>query len=104
MKRKQGYDYFEGLGRIYYDYELTENKNALNYKRKYYILKRFALASMQAKYGYKRSKDSKYKKDFSKRIDTTDCIIHHEIDERIYLIPKAIHSKIAHYGYVSLLG
>lgn len=100
---KLGKDYIQGIGFVYYDSILQEEFADLDHERKFYILKRFAKASCKARYGYDRSANSKYRLDFQKRgVDVSNCAIHHEIDGRIYLIPKEVH-KIAHYGYVALL-
>lgn len=96
-------EYFQGLGWIYYDAILQNAYSNEDSKRKYYKLKRFAKASCNAKYGYDRKANRKYQADFSKRADISDCEIHHEIDGRIYAIPKSVHKKIPHYGFVSLI-
>ena len=98
----QGKEYFQGIGWVYYDLVLQEAYSDIDSKRKFYKLKRFAKASCKAKFGYERKANSKYRKEFSKRIDVSDCDIHHEIDGRIYAIPKSIHKKIPHYGFISL--
>ena len=98
----QAKEYFQGIGWVYYDLVLQEAYSDTDSKRKFYKLKRFAKASCKAKFGYERKANSKYRKEFSKRIDVSDCEIHHEIDGRIYAIPKAIHKKIPHYGFISL--
>ena len=98
----QGKEYFQGIGWVYYDLVLQEAYSDIDSKRKFYKLKRFAKASCKAKFGYERKANPKYRKEFSKRIDVSDCEIHHEIDGRIYAIPKSIHKKIPHYGFISL--
>lgn len=98
----QAKEYFQGIGWVYYDLVLQEAYSDTDNKRKFYKLKRFAKASCKAKFGYERKANPKYRKEFSKRTDVSDCEIHHEIDGRIYAIPKAIHKKIPHYGFISL--
>ena len=94
----QAKEYFQGIGWVYYDLVLQEAYSDTDSKRKFYKLKRFA----KAKFGYERKTNSKYRKELGKRVDVSDCEIHHEIDGRIYAIPKAIHRKIPHYGFISL--
>lgn len=98
----QGKEYFQDIGWVYYDLVLQEAYSDIDNKRKFFKLKRFAKASCKAKYGYDRKANVKYRKEFSKRADVKDCEIHHEIDGRIYAIPKAIHKKVPHFGFISL--
>lgn len=100
MNRK-GYDIINGK-RVYYDDILTTAYCKENGKRKYYLLKQFALASCNAYLGYDRKVNPKYRKHFAKKHNVVGSRIHHEIDGRIYLVPNEWH-KIPHCGYVSLL-
>ena len=102
---KQGKDYFEGLGWVYYDWILTKAFNKSDEPiRKFYKLERFAVASVRPLYGWDEKENRLYRKYFQKKgYDMKEYIIHHGLNGRMYLIPKAIHELIPHYGYASLV-
>lgn len=83
-------------GRLYYYDSELNTKN-----RKMFLLKRFALASCSAKYGYDRKENRRYRKEFIKKT-SEQFEVHHEPDGRIYAIPKEIHRKIQHIGMVAI--
>lgn len=102
--KKLGWVYYKGIGRVYYNYNLTA-ETGLWKKRKYYLLKRFAVASCKPFLGFPRGWNREYRKYFEKRgYNTKGYVIHHEIDGRIYLIDKKIHQRIAHNGMIRILG